>query len=257
MSRKVHAYLKRSLRWSSLHFTLIDPDKQPPEKSGAIAEAAAKAGSHAMLVGGSTGIHHDNLNQTVRAIKEHVQVPVILFPGGADGVSAHADAIFFMQMLNSQSPRFLLDEQIAATDRIRETGIEVLPMGYLVVAPGGRVGEVGQARLIPRENTHEAVRYALAAQYFGMDYVYLEAGSGAHNPVPAPMIEEVAKHVDLPLIVGGGIRDAATAKSLVVAGADIIVTGNLLEGPVDVQKTLTEIIQESIEALKKKIREAV
>jgi phosphoglycerol geranylgeranyltransferase len=182
---------------------------------------------------------------------------VILFPGGADGVSAHADAIFFMQMMNSQSPRYLMEEQVAAAERVQESGLEVLPMGYIVVAPGGRVGEVGQARLVPRDQPRTAVKYALAAQYFGMDYVYLEAGSGAGQSVPVPMIQEVSRVVDVPLIVGGGIRDAETAKGLLHAGADVIVTGNLLEGPIDVQKTLTEIIQESIEKLKKTIRDAV
>lgn len=257
MSRKVHAYLRRNLRWSSLHFTLIDPEKQAPERAGEIAKAAENAGSHAILVGGSSGVHGGNLDACVEAIKTQVRVPVILFPGNAQGVSKHADAILFMQMLNSQSPRFLMEEQVAATERIRELGIEVIPMGYIVVAPGGRVGEVGQAKLVARERPQEAVRYALAAQYFGMDYVYLEAGSGADATVPASMIEAVAKAVDIPVIVGGGIRSAAAARELVAAGADVIVTGNLLEGPVDVQKTLTEIIQESIQALRKKFRDAV
>lgn len=257
MKRRVHHYLKRNLRWSGLHFTLIDPEKQPPERAGAVARAAQDAGSHAILVGGSTGVQGENVNRTVRAIKDQVAVPVILFPGGADGISPHADAIFFMSLLNSQSPRYLLDEQLAATERIHEMGLEVLPMGYIVIAPGGRVGEVGLARLVDRENPREARRYALAAQYFGMDYVYLEAGSGSQQPVPVPIIREVSDAVDVPVIVGGGIRDPTTAKTVLAAGADIIVTGNLLEGPVDVQKTLTEIIRESVDALKKRIREAV
>lgn len=257
VSRKVHDYLTRSLRWSSLHFTLIDPEKRQPKEAGLVAKAAQEAGSHAILVGGSTGVHAEPLDLTVKAIKEHVHVPVILFPGSKDGLSPHADAVFFMTMMNSQSPRFLLEEQVAASERIHEMGLEVLPMGYIVVAPGGRVGEVGQAKLVQRENPREAVKYALAAQYFGMDFVYLEAGSGAHHPIPIPMVQAVAEKIDVPLIVGGGIRDAASAKALLLAGADIIVTGNLLEEPIDVQKTLTEIIRESIDSLKKRIREVV
>lgn len=257
MTRRVHGYLKRNLRWSSLHFTLIDPEKQTPEKAGLVARAAQEAGSHAILVGGSTGIEADSVDQTVRAIKGQVHVPVILFPGGAKGLSAHADAVFFMSLMNSQSPRYLLDEQVGAAERIQEMGLEVLPMGYIVVAPGGRVGEVGQVRLVARDRPRDAARYALAAQFFGMDYVYLEAGSGATEPVPEEMIREVNARIDLPLIVGGGIRNAETARALLLAGADVIVTGNILEGPVDVQKTLAEIIRESIDHLKKKLREAV
>lgn len=256
MSHKVHDYLQRSLRWSSLHFTLIDPEKRSAESCGQVAAAAQEAGSHAILVGGSTGASGELLNQAVRAIKDRVHVPVILFPGGSEGVSAHADAVFFMMLMNSQSPRFLLEEQVAAVEKIADAGLEVLPMGYIVVEPGGKVGQVGQARLVGRNDPHTAVKYALAAQYFGMQYVYLEAGSGANDPVPLPMIQAVKPRIQVPLIVGGGIRDAPTAKSLLTAGADVIVTGNLLEGPVDVQKTLTEIIRESVEALRKKIREA-
>lgn len=257
MSRRVHFYLKRNLRWSSLHFTLMDPEKQKPERAGQIAKAAQEAGSHAILVGGSTGVTPEGVHETVRQIKTQVTVPVILFPGGADGLSPDADAIFYMTMLNSQSPRFLMEEQVQAAEKVAEMGLEVLPMGYIVVAPGGRVGEVGQAKLVPRNDPRAAVKYALAAQFLGMDYVYLEAGSGAQEPVPAPMIREVSSRIDLPLITGGGIRTAEQAKALLGAGADIIVTGNLLEGPIDVQKTLAEIIRESIDELKKKIREAV
>src|SRR5688500_14344729 len=98
MARRVHSYLRRSMRWSHLHFTLIDPDKQSAERAGLIADAALKAGSHAILVGGSTGVNGDIVNATVKSVKERVHLPVILFPGGAEGVSPHADAIFFMTM---------------------------------------------------------------------------------------------------------------------------------------------------------------
>jgi phosphoglycerol geranylgeranyltransferase len=257
MRHRVHYYLQRNLRWSSLHFTLLDPDKQTPQRAGELAHHAQEAGSHAILVGGSTGVDRKMLDATVLAIKGASTVPVILFPGSGEGLSPHADAVFFMSMLNSQTPRFLIEEQVRAVDDIEAMGLEVLPMGYLVVEPGEKVGLVGQAKLLAREKPEEAVKYALAAQYFGMRYVYLEAGSGAKSPVPLPMIHQVSKRIDIPLIVGGGIRDAATAKQLVEAGADILVTGNVVEGNLDVQKTIGEIIRESIVEIKKKIREAV
>ena len=257
MRHRVHYYLQRNLRWSSLHFTLIDPEKQVPGRAGELARAAQEAGSHAILVGGSTGNHREGLDATVKAIKNTVTVPVILFPGGSHGVSAHADAVFFMSMLNSQTPRYLIEEQVQAVEMIEASGLEVLPMGYLVVEPGGKVGEVGQAKLFSRDHPEEAAKYALAAQFFGMKYVYLEAGSGANTPVPLPMIHQVSQRIDVPLIVGGGIRDAETARKLIEAGADVIVTGNLVEGSIDVQKTIGEIIRDSIDQLKKKIREAV
>lgn len=257
MKRRVHHYLKRSLRWSSLHFTLLDPEKQPPERAGTMARAAQEAGSHAILVGGSTGVTGHLVNETVRQIKQRVSIPVVLFPHGADGLSPHADAVLYMTLLNSANPRFIIEEQVEAAERVSEMGLEAIPMGYVVVAPGGRVGEVGQARLIPRDDPHLAVKYGLAAQFLGMDYLYLEAGSGAAQPVPPGMVREVRQRVELPVIAGGGIRTKEAARELVEAGANIIVTGNVIEGPIDVEKTLTEIIRESIQELKKKIREAV
>lgn len=258
MRRRVHYYLQRNLRWSSLHFTLIDPEKQSADRAAELAHAAQEGGSHAILVGGSTGFTRAQLDATVKAIKGRVSVPVILFPGsGESGLSPEADAVFFMSMLNSRSPRFLVEEQATAAKEIRAMGLEAIPMGYLVVEPGGKVGQVGEAKLLPRDRPEEAVRYALAAQYFGMDYVYLEAGSGAATPVPAEMIREVHRAIDIPLIVGGGIRSAAAARELVDAGADILVTGNLIEGQIDVQKTVGEIVGKAIQDLKKKLREAV
>jgi phosphoglycerol geranylgeranyltransferase len=258
MRRHVHYYLQRNLRWSSLHFTLLDPEKQSPERAAELAHAAQEGGSHAVMVGGSTGFTRQQLEATVKAVKGRVSIPVILFPGsGESGLSPEADAVFFMSMLNSRNPRFVVEEQANFADEIREMGLEAIPMGYLVVEPGGRVGQVGEARLLPRDKPEEAVKYALAAQYFGMDYVYLEAGSGAEAPVPIPLIQAVHRKIDIPLIVGGGIRSAQTARSLVEAGADILVTGNLLEGQVDVQKTIGEIVGKAIQDLKKKIREAV
>jgi len=210
------------------------------------------------MVGGSTGFTRPQLDATVKAIKGKVSIPVILFPGNSEhGLSPEADAVFFMSMLNSRNPRYLIEEQARAADEIKSMGLEAIPMGYLVVEPGGKVGQVGEARLLPRDNPAEAVRYALAAQYFGMDYVYLEAGSGAGAPVPTDMISAVHRQIDIPLIVGGGIRSAASARELIEAGADILVTGNLIEGQIDVQKTIGEIVGKAIQDLKKKIREAV
>jgi phosphoglycerol geranylgeranyltransferase len=127
-------------------------------------------------------------------------------------------------------------------------------MGYVVVEPGGRVGSVGRARLVPRDAPEEALRYARLAEYYGMAYVYLEAGSGASEPVPVEMIRTVKEGCGLPLIVGGGIRDAASAKAVVEAGADVFVTGNLIEEEIDVQKALGRILRESLAHLRRRFR---
>ena len=112
-------------------------------------------------------------------------------------------------------------------------GLEAIPLAYLIVEPGMRAGEIGHADPIPREDATEAVRYALAAQYMGMQLVYLEAGSGAPEPVPSAMVTAVKRAISIPLIVGGGIRTPEAARAVARAGADIVVTGTVVEATHD------------------------
>jgi phosphoglycerol geranylgeranyltransferase len=250
----VEDYLYRHLRHGPVHITLIDPDKQDPKVAGQMAKAAADAGSHAIMVGGSTAAGPKAMDRTVKLIKRLSGLPVILFPGGAHGVSAHADAIWFMMLLNSRSRDYLIGEQVKGAPIIDKLGMEAIPMGYIVVEPGGTVGKVGQADLVRHNDLDGAIRYALAAQYLGMRFVYLEAGSGAETPVPPAMIRAVKRAVRVPVIVGGGLRTADSAHDAIEAGADIIVTGTLVEGTIDVQKTLADYLFRLSERLKREVR---
>lgn len=253
--RFVEEYLYRHLRHGPLHLTLIDPDRQDPKAAGEMAKAAAAAGSHAIMVGGSTAPEKAKVvDKTVRLIKRQSGLPVILFPGGAAQVSAHADAVWFMSLLNSRSRDFLVGEQVRGAPIIQKLGIEAIPLGYIVVEPGGTVGRVGQADLLRRDDIDAAIAYALAAQYFGMRFVYLEAGSGAQNPVPPAMIRAVKRAVRVPVIVGGGLRTAEAAHDAIEAGADIIVTGTLVEGVTDVTKTLGDYLFDVSERLRREVR---
>ncbi len=219
-----------------------------------MAAAAAHAGSHAIMVGGSTPEKARTLEKMVRLVKKQSGLPVILFPGGASQVAPQADAVWFMSLLNSRSRDFLVGEQIRGAPVIDRLGIEAIPMGYIVVEPGGTVGRVGQADLIARHDNDAAVAHALAAQFFGMRFVYLEAGSGADQPVPPAMINAVKRAVRVPVIVGGGLRTADAAHDAINAGADIIVTGTLVEGAVDVGRTLGSLLFEISERLKREVR---
>ena len=250
----VEDYLYRHLRHGPVHLTLIDPDRQDPKEAGLIAKAAADAGSHAIMVGGSTPEKARIVDRAVKLIKKQSGLPVILFPGGATQVSAHADAIWFMMLLNSRDRRFLIGEQVAGAPIIDKMGMEPIPMGYIVVEPGGTVGKVGQADLVKRDDVDSAIRYALAAQFLGMRFVYLEAGSGADLPVPPAMIRAVKRAVTIPVIVGGGLRTAENAQDAIEAGADIIVTGTLVEGTIDVRKTLGDYLFQLSERLKREVR---
>ncbi len=240
----VMEYIEEKLAAGPIHMTLIDPDKQSPEKAASIAKQAAHAGTDAIMVGGSTGVTHQNLDMTVLAIKAAVPgMPVILFPSAAKALSPNLDAIYFLSVLNSKDPLFITGEQRMGAPVIKQLGLETIPMGYVIVAPGQEVGRRSAADLIEHDQIDKAIGYGLSAQYFGMKLVYFEAGSGAPQPVPSNMIIALKNAIDIPLIIGGGIVDAETAGTVVKAGADIVVTGTIAESADNVENTLKPIIQ--------------
>jgi len=226
-----------------LHFSLLDPDKQKPEVAGSIAKTAEEAGSSAIMVGGSTLISQEQVDETVKAIKDNSKLPVILFPSGAKFLSKYADAVFFMSLLNSRNLGYVIREHVKGAPFVKYSGIEPISMGYVIVEPGMTAGKVGEVDLVKKDDIETAVGYALAAQYLGMDFFYLEAGSGAPRPVSNKMISEVKKNIDIPLVIGGGIRSAKVAKEKAKAGADIIVTGTKLEEEKNLKKALSDIIK--------------
>lgn len=224
------------------HLTLIDPDSQGPEAAGRMAKAAAKGGTDAIMVGGSVGAAGRALEDTVRSIRAESGLPVILFPSGVSGLCSNADAVFFMSLLNSRSASYLIENQALGAPLVYKYHLEPIPMAYVVVEPGGTVGWVGDAKLIPRNKPELAAAYALAGTYFGMRFVYLEAGSGAEEPVPKEMVAATKRAIGKAhLIVGGGIRSGEAARRLVSAGADIIVTGTGVEMSEDVAAFVREI----------------
>lgn len=226
---RVQDYLTGRLAKGPVHFTLIDPDKSPGARAGAIAKGAVELGSDLILLGGSTGISPKRMEAAAVAVKSAVAAPVVIFPEGASSLTPRADAVLFMSLLNSRNLDLVIRVHATAAPAIRKMGLEPIPMGYLVIAPGMRVGEVGQVDVVPRDRPELAQGYALAAQYLGMKMVYLEAGSGAPSPVPAPMVKAVRSSVEIPVIVGGGIRTAADARTLLRAGAQVLVTGTVTE----------------------------
>lgn len=222
-------YLRTRLLKGKLHLSLLDPEKLPPEDAGEVAFRATLAGTDGIMVGGSTGLTPAKTDAMVKAIKDRTRLPVILFPAGAHALSRYADAVYFMSVLNSRNVRMIVGEQKKAARAIKEWGLETIPMGYLIVEPGMRVGEVGEAQPVRRDEPEEAIRYALTAQYLGMQLVYLEAGSGAPEPVPPEMVAAVKRELSIPLVVGGGIRSPDAARATARAGADIVVTGTVIE----------------------------
>lgn len=234
--------LTEKLKSEKLHFTLIDPDKQTPEKVEAVGKMAKEAGTDAFMVGGSSSIAPDQIDKCIKKLKT-LGLPVILFPSTHAQISKYADAIFFMSLLNSRSLNYVLDEQMKGAPLIKTYNLETIPMGYLIFESGSTCTAqfVSDAKLIPNSKPEIAVAYALTAQYFGMKMVYLEAGSGAETPVSNEVISAVKNNTDVVVIVGGGIRDKKMVREKLDAGADIIVTGTINENN---QEKMVEIIKE-------------
>jgi len=241
--KKVENHLNNIIeKDGAAHISLIDPGSQSPKQATAIVMGAVKGGTDAILLGGSIGAD-DLLDETILEIKKITDLPIILFPAGVGGISKYSDAIFFMSLLNSRDPTYIITNQAMGAPLVHKYGIEPIPMAYLIVEPGGTVGWIGDAKLIPKNKPDIAAAYALAGKYLGMRYIYLEAGSGADTSVSPKMIKATKQALGKNrLIVGGGIRDGETAKVCVEAGADIIVTGNALEYADNVAAKVREIV---------------
>ena len=237
----VENYIRESLKDHKIHLTLLDPEEQSPEEAVSIAIDAVSGGTDGIMLGGST-TNSTDLDATAKALKENVDVPIILFPGNITGVSKYADAIFFMSLLNSSNPYWITGAQALGAPMIKKMGIETISMGYLVVEPGGTVAWVGDAKTIPRNKPDLAAAYAMAAEFMGMKLLYLEAGSGADQHIPKEMIQMVKKTTDTIVIVGGGIRSGEDSANVSAAGADIIVTGTVVENSSNIKDKIKELV---------------
>jgi phosphoglycerol geranylgeranyltransferase len=215
-----------------LHYTLIDPENQTPLEAGKRAGICAGYGTDAIMIGGSTVRDTKLVYDTVAEIKKAANLPTILFPNSAESMSGNADYVFYMMLMNSLDRRFILSEQIKGAPLIKRWGIKPVSMGYILISVSEKpttVERVASLDRITENDVLKAIEYALAAQYYNMECVYLEAGSGAEKPVPDEIISAVRENIDIPIIVGGGIRDAKTARQKADAGADAIVNGTATE----------------------------
>ena len=242
MLGRVEEYLfERIKAEGSIHITLIDPEKVTPTQASRIVEISKASGTSAIMIGGSTFVSQAHLDDVAKAIKHTSKIPTILFPNNITGISRHADAIWFMSLLNSVDPYFLIGAQILGAPLVKKFSLEPISMGYVIVGEGGTAGIVGKAIPVPYDKPELAAAHALAGQYLGMHFIYLEGGSGAKDPVPPEMIRTVKHYIDIPLIVGGGIKTREHALAAASAGADIIVTGNVIENG-DAKQRVSEII---------------
>jgi len=245
---KVESFLKSELKKkNALLFVLIDSEVSHLEASSKLAKDVEKIGASAILVGGSSATDQIEMAKVVKGIKKGIKIPIILFPGNVTGVVPDADAILFSSLMNSENPYFITQAQALGAPSVLKFGLEPLPTAYLVIGEGTSAWFIGAARGIPFEKPKIAAAYALAAQFLGMRFVYLEAGSGAKTNVTPEMIQTVRRAFNGFLIVGGGIKDAKTAQSMVKAGADALVIGTFLEkgGSIKKLQEIAKVIQRS------------
>jgi len=209
---------------------LIDPDSTDIKNVKDLVNTFKKSRIDYIFIGGSTTWENDFI-EFVKVVKTHSSQPVVIFPGSSNQISEDADAILFLSLVSGKNPEYLIGEQTKAAPTLKKLDIEVIPTGYLLIDGGNTttVEFISGTKPVP-QNKHEIARtIAYAAELLGMKLIYLDCGSGAKIPVSNSLIKSVKDYINIPLIVGGGIRDIKEIKEKHQAGADIIVIGSALE----------------------------
>jgi phosphoglycerol geranylgeranyltransferase len=208
----------------------IDPDKVNASLLDELVALSVAARVDYFLVGGSLVIS-TYLDECVQHIKKTCSIPVILFPGSSTQVTKYADALLYLSLISGRNPELLIGQHVVSAPFIKQSGLEIMPTGYMVIDGGAptTVSYISNASPIPADKNEIAMCTAMAGEMLGMKLIYMDAGSGAKNPIDEKMIELVAKNISVPLIVGGGITDPEKAYLNCKAGADVIVVGNAIE----------------------------
>ena len=212
---------------------LIDPDKFTPEDANEFISQLPSGITH-IFIGGSTD-ENNRTEDTVRSVKAFSQLPVILFPGDHSQITDLADGLLFLSLISGRNPEYLIGQQVKASEKLRRSTLETIPTGYILIDGGKEcaVERVSGTKPISQQNIPLIVNTALAGQFSGKKLIYLEAGSGAKTPVSPEIITAVKEAINIPLIVGGGIRTREQQKAAFKGGADLIVIGTAFENGFD------------------------
>ncbi len=234
---------------------IIDPvDYATPQEAVKTGIAAYQAGCDIVAVGGSISAQGELLDTVTREIKDATNVPVVLFPGNIATISKYADAIYFMSLLNSRNPYWISQAQTLAAPLVKRFNIEALPVGYIVIEPGGTVGWVGDANVVPRNKPAIAAALALAGQLSGHRIIFTDAGSAAYSPIPVDIVSAVKSAIEVPYLVAGGIRTPRQAAEIIEAGADWIQVGTAAEHTSNPKKLLEGFVKAVKRTGKEKLR---
>ncbi|MDR2584209.1 MAG: geranylgeranylglyceryl/heptaprenylglyceryl phosphate synthase [Fibromonadaceae bacterium] len=232
----------------ALFAVLLDPDSTEGDVFLETGKMAFESGADLILVGGSL-VDNVNLPSKIAELKKIIDIPVILFPGGASQVVQGFDAMLFTCLVSGRNPQYLIEEQLKSGLIVKSLGLETLPTAYILInsGPATAVEYISNTRAIPANKPKITMAHAIAAELMGMRWVYLEAGSGADKPVPLEHIIMTRKATNLSVIAGGGITTPQDAKARVKAGANIIVTGTIWEKNMDanLMKEFAEAIHDN------------
>jgi len=220
---------------------LVDPDKINVKQTECIAKTCVDTEVDYIFIGGSL-LTDDSFKTCIEVLKKNSKVPVIIFPGNAMQISSDADALLFLSLISGRNADMLIGNHIISAPILKKSGIEVISTGYMLIESGKMtsVSYISNTMPIPRNKTDIAVCTALAGEMLGLKMIFMDAGSGALEPVSEEMIEQVALHVKVPLIVGGGIKTPEKCYSNCKAGADIVVVGNAIENDI---KLIAEMVK--------------
>jgi phosphoglycerol geranylgeranyltransferase len=246
-----HIQQKKLVRQKSFA-VLIDPDKVAPHQMEPLISRCADAGVDYLFVGGSLVVSN-HLDACILAIKALCDIPVILFPGSPSQVSRHADALLYLSLISGRNPELLIGQHVISAPFIRQSGLEIMSTGYMVVDGGAptTVSYISNAAPIPADKQEIALCTALAGEMLGMKLIYMDAGSGARRPVSEEMIAAVARQITVPLIVGGGITDPEKAYRNCMAGADLLVVGNAIEKDPTLIKEMSAAVHAAFQPISK------
>jgi len=231
MKQKLYHQLTERKSHGKKSFTvLIDPDKVDLNKTEQLVNLAVNAKVDYFFVGGSLVISN-HLDECIRQIKTLCNIPVILFPGAPSQVSKYADALLYLSVISGRNPELLIGQHVISAPFVKQSGLEIMPTGYIIVDGGAptTVSYISNTAPIPADKNEIAMCTAMAGEMLGMKVIYMDAGSGAKRPITETMIEKVSSHIEVPLIVGGGITEPEKAYRNCRAGADVIVVGNAIE----------------------------